>query len=55
MPDSMLEFKHSAWLVLILLLVITGCSLHYDTGKELESEGRYEAVSYTHLTLPTKA
>ena len=68
MPDSMLEFKHSVWLALISLLVITGCSLHYDTGKELESEGRYEeasieyhrafvddpdAVSYTHLTLPT--
>ncbi|MEC7424994.1 MAG: hypothetical protein VX844_10345, partial [SAR324 cluster bacterium] len=45
MPDSMLEFKHSAWLALILLLVITGCSLHYDTGKELESEGRYEEAS----------
>ena len=41
----MLEFKHSAWLALILLLVITGCSLHYDTGKELESEGRYEEAS----------
>ncbi|GIR32940.1 MAG: hypothetical protein CM15mP45_22360 [Deltaproteobacteria bacterium] len=45
MPDSMLEFKYSAWLALILLLVITGCSLHYDTGKELESEGRYEEAS----------
>ena len=45
MPDSMLEFKHSAWLALILLLVITGCSLHYDTGKELESGGRYEEAS----------
>ena len=45
MPDSMLEFKYSAWLALILFLMITGCSLHYDTGKELESEGRYDEAS----------
>ena len=45
-----LKIQIIGWLLLIISLLVTGSMIGYD----LTEEPTLVAVSYTHLTLPTK-